>query len=193
MNTLIVISGPLFGIIGTLAGTASSEYFRRRRRIEEYSTAIFAKRLESYEKLLSLIRQGEEIAEEVIHNDKFSKEERHQLTSSTVLSIAGHVDENILYIDQELGAHCTALFMGTEDIHDAPESERQQLLKAYYDAKSDAYRMISEDSGVARINELFRSINRPKLSGPIIEAIRELREQQRKMPATPVIDAEKPE
>ncbi len=35
--------------------------------------------------------------------------------------------------------------------------------------------MIAEDAGIAEINRLFKAINRPKLSGPVIDYMRELR------------------
>jgi hypothetical protein len=185
MDIFVAISGPLIGILGVISGTVLNEYLRRRRRVEDYSSAIFAKRLESYESLIALVHTGGEIAEEVIQNVDLSKEERHQLISSVVLPIARHVDDKRLYIDEELGAHCTALFMGIEDIHDATASDQKELLARYYQMKSETYRMISEDSGIAQINKLFNSINKPKLSGPIIQAIRELREQRRKVHRSP--------
>ena len=40
--------------------------------------------------------------------------------------------------------------------------------------------MILEDLGVAKVNRLFRSINRPKITSPVIEGIRELRKEKRK-------------
>jgi len=37
--------------------------------------------------------------------------------------------------------------------------------------------MILEDSGVIKVNRLFRDINRPTISSPVIERIRELRRE----------------
>jgi hypothetical protein len=111
-------------------------------------------------------------ADEVINNAVLLSEERHELISSAVLSIAKHVDRNALYLDEQLNAHCVALFMGIEDIHDVPESERQHHLDAYRKLKKEAYRMITEDSGITEMNKLFRRINRPRFSGPVIEAMR---------------------
>jgi hypothetical protein len=179
MVQLSSVTAPLIGIIGVLVGIVLNEYLRRQNRIEQYSRVVFEKRLAAYEALADLINAGSSVASEVIDNPKFTKEERHALISSAIFPLAGFADKEQLYIDEELGAHCTALFMGVEDIHDAKEHEKEELLKNFYSMRSETYRMIREDSGVARINALFRSINRPLLSGPVIERIRFLRNEMR--------------
>jgi hypothetical protein len=180
MDTFTALSGPLIGMLRVILGTLLNEFLRRGRRVEEYSSVIFAKRLQSYETLMSLIQEGSEITDEVISNPDLSSEQRHDLISSVIRPIALHVDRDVLYIDGELGAHCVALFMGTEDILDAPESDKQRLLKEFYQMRAETYRMIREDAGVAQINKLFQSINRPKITSPVIERIRYLRREQRK-------------
>jgi len=50
--------------------------------------------------------------------------------------------------------------MGTEDIHDAAEPQKAELLKTYYEMRAETLRMIREDSGVAQIEKLFHTINR---------------------------------
>jgi hypothetical protein len=180
MSNFSTFIGPLIGMLGVIFGSILNEFLRRANRVEEYSSPIFAKRLEAYEVLMSLISDGSKKADEAINSPDLTPEERHNLISSAVLSITGHIDRNTFYIDEELGAHCVALFMGTEDIHDAAETQKQHLLDQYYKRKKDAYRMIKEDSGVMQINKLFRSINRPRITGTVVEAIRELRRGQRK-------------
>ncbi len=180
MNILITLGGPLIGMLGVVIGTVLNEYLRRGRRVEEYSADIFKKRLETYETLMSLIHDGSGLATDAIEDPNLSPEERHELVSTAIGPIAQFVDRNALYIDEELGAHCVALFMGTEDIHDASETEKQQLLEDYYKMRQETYRMISEDSGLAQLNKLFRSINRPKITSPVIERIRYLRRERQK-------------
>ena len=170
--------GPLIGIAGVVIGIALNEYLRRGRRSEEYSSVIFEKRLGSYEKLLELINQGSKLATEAIESPDLTTEERHDLVSSAVTSIAEFVDSYTLYINEELGANCVALFMGTEDIHDAAEPQKAELLKTYYEMRAETLRMIREDSGVAQIEKLFHTINRPKITSPVIERIRELRAER---------------
>jgi hypothetical protein len=168
----------LIGIFGVVVGIALNEYLRRMRRSEEYASVIFAKRLDAYEKLMDLINQGSELAREAIDNPKLSSEERHDLVTSAVVAIAEHVDRATFYINEELGANCVALFMGTEDIHNASEQEKSELLKNYYKMHAETKRMIREDSGVAQTEKLFHSINRPRITSPVIERIRELRAEQ---------------
>jgi hypothetical protein len=172
--------GPLIGMAGVVIGTVLNEYLRRGRRVEAYSSDIFKKRLETYETLMSLIHDGSDLANKAIEDPDLSPEERHDLVSSAVVPVAQFVDHNALYIDEELAPHCVALFMGTEDIHAASESEKQQLLVRYHKSLKETYRMIREDSGVAQLNKLFRSINRPKITSPVIDAIRELRRERPK-------------
>lgn len=177
-TTFVAILSPLVAILGVVTGVLLNEFVRRRNRRELYAPKIFEKRLAAYEKLADLIENGSEIAQEVIDNAEFTREQRHALISEAILTIARHTDSHKLYIDEELAVHCTALFMGVEDIYDEKGEKRETLLKNFYDARYEAFRMIAEDSGISEINKLFKIINRPKLSGPIIELTRELRQKK---------------
>jgi len=175
MATFLAILAPTAGIVGALLGVLLNEFVRRRNRRELYAPKIFEKRLAAYESLAELIENGSRVANAVIENPDLTLEQRHDRIGAVVMSIAESMGKNQLYIDEELGAHCVALFMGVEDIYGARGEEREKLLKNYHALRRDALRMIREDSGVAEINRLFRTINRPRIGGPIVEAIRELR------------------
>ena len=71
----------LIGVIGLLLGILLGEYFRRGRRIELYSKEIFQKRLQIYEELYKKIGEAKKIADDIIENPKYSKEERKELLS----------------------------------------------------------------------------------------------------------------
>lgn len=165
----------LVGILGITLGILVSEILRRKNRREQFAPEIFSKRLTAYEGLFEKIYLGNDIANEIIKSDKLNQTERHHLTSHLIGDIAEHADANMLYLDPDICAHSTALFMGIEDIYSLEGSEKKEMLHHYYDMRKEALRMIKEDSGVAEINVLFTSINKPKLSGPIIERLRELR------------------
>ena len=180
MNGLGSLIGPLLGMAGIFVGSLLNEFLRRGRRVEKYSSGIFDKRLQAYETLMGLTHTGGDLAQEVIDSPKLTRDERHELISSAIAPIAAHVDRESLYIDEEVGVHCVALFMGVEDIHDALEPEREELARDFYKMRTETYRMIEEDSGVAEINKLFRSINRPRITSPVIERIRELRREQKR-------------
>jgi hypothetical protein len=166
-------------MLGVVVGSLLNELLRRRHRVEQYSGVIFERRLKAYEELMALIHRGGDLAQETIDNAGLSQAERRALISEAIGPIAEFVDRNSLYIDEELGAHCVALFMGVEDVRDAPEATRDQLGRTYYANRSETFRMIKEDSGLSEINRLFRSINRPRITSPVIEAIRELRRNQK--------------
>ena len=180
MTTFLAILAPTVGVIGVVLGVLLNEFVRRRNRRELYAPKIFEKRLAAYESLVEHIENGSNVANEVIKNPDLTVEQRHDLITAVVMSIAKSVDKNRLYIDEQLATHCTALFMGVEDVFKEQGEEREKLLRNYYEMRTEALRMISEDSGVAEINKLFRTINHPKISGPIVEAIRELRQKQRR-------------
>lgn len=173
------IGGALIGLVGVPLGIVLGELLRRRQRAEQFAAAIFARRLEAYDALLNLLYEGDRIANEVIENPELSAAERHELISAAIMPIAEHTTRSVLYIDEELGAHCTALFMGVEDLRNLPESERNQRLVQFQREWRETRRMILEDSGVTKVNRLFRDINRPRITSPVIERIRELRREQK--------------
>jgi hypothetical protein len=178
MTIFLAILAPISGIIGVILGMLLNELVRRKNRREVYAPIIFEKRLIAYEGLLELIETGSEIANELINNSDLTAEQRHDLITEPILAIANYADQHRLYVDEDLTLHCTALFMGVEDIQELDGEEREEHLKEYHHMRSEALRMIEEDSGVAEIKKLFQAINRPKLGGPVIEYIRELRQQR---------------
>lgn len=177
MSIVLALLAPIFGIFGVISGILLNEFMRRKNRREVFAGKIFEKRLAAYEGLNDHIHRGVVAADEVIENAELSPSQRHELISATVSEIANYVDKHQLYIDQEIGAHCTALFMGVEDIPEAAGEVREALVRDYRTMRKDAFQMIAEDSGIAEINKLFKVINRPDIGGPLIERIRELRKQ----------------
>jgi hypothetical protein len=171
MTLFLTILAPISGILGVGLGVLLNELLRRKNRRELYAPKIFDKKLETYEGLAELIQQGSDIARKVIETRDLTADQRHELISIPISTIANYVDRHRLYLDEEIGSHCIALFMGVEDIYDATENEKPTLLKEYYNMHREAYRMIAEDSGVAEINKLFKAIRH------IIERIRELRRE----------------
>lgn len=173
-------TGALIGLVGVPLGILLGEFLRRRQRAEQFAAAIFAKRLEAYDTLMTILIESHGIAVNVINNPTLSADERHDLISVAIAPIAEHVTRSVLYIDEELGAHCTALFMGAEEFQDQSEEERQESERQLNRDWIETRRMILEDSGVMRVNRLFRDINRPRISSPVIERIRELKREQHK-------------
>jgi len=88
------MSQALLAIASLLLGVALNEWIRRSNRIESYSAAIFQKRLGIYEELWKKILAAREVAEGVINDTALTAEQRHELISAVVHSIAGFCDEN---------------------------------------------------------------------------------------------------
>jgi len=166
----------LIGIFGVLLGAGLNELLRRNRRIEAYTMRVFDKRLEKYEELMALLQAALEVASDVMENPEYTPEQRHELISDAILQIAQFTDDNELYIDPELASHCVATFMDAEDIPSIKDArEREERRKAMRDMYVNAKRMIREDSGIAEIDKLFKTMTKPRLSSPIIERIRYLK------------------
>lgn len=165
---------------GIILGVFLNELLRRRSRIESFSSTVFERRLGIYEELFKKIQAAYQIATDLIENPAYSKEQRHDIVSDAILDIASFCDENDLFIDSDLVAHCTALLMGVEVIfHMTDEAEKQKAIHDFRDEYANTKRIIAEDSGVQQVNALFKSIAKPKLSSPIIDRINELREEKR--------------
>nr|WP_321509306.1 hypothetical protein [uncultured Celeribacter sp.] len=183
MNEYFPILAPVIGLVGVVVGVLLNEFMRRRNRRELYAPKIFEKRLAAYEGLLEQIHQGSKVEEEVIESDDFTAEQRHALVSVVVLGMAEFIEKSRLYLDEDLTVHCMALFMGVEDIHDAGEQDRQELLDHYRQMRKEALRMAAEDSGVAEINRLFKAINKPKIDGELIRYFRKVKQKSTRAPS----------
>ena len=170
----------LIGIGGVLIGVLANELLYRNRRIEIYAARVFEVRLAKYEELLKHLKAGYEIASDVMENSNYSAEERHELISVAVLSIAQFTDENELYIDSEIAVHCVGTFMSAEYIQDIKNAdERNDAKERILDSYKSARQMIREDSGVGKIDNLFKKIANPTISSPAIEHLRFLKKKSR--------------
>ena len=98
------------------------------------------------------------------------------MISSVLFPIAHFTDDNELYIDDEIGIHCVATFMGAEDVQEINDpKDREETRKHIMDMYSNAMRMIREDSGVSEIGKHFKKITKPHLSSPVIDEVRYLK------------------
>lgn len=167
----------VIAVFGVVLGAGLNELLRRNRRIEFYASPVFEKRLQKYEQLMKMLDDASGVAYDVMQNAEYTPDQRKALISAVILPIAQFTGENELYIEPDLGAHCTATFMGAEDVQDVQDpSKRERQAQHIRNKYMDAKRMIREDSGIAKVEKLLRSITKPKLSSPIIQHIRYLRE-----------------
>lgn len=164
------------GIFGTILGAGLNEFLRRNRRIESHMGHVFDKRIEKYEELMALLQRGYEVASDVMKNSDYSPKQRHELISDVIFRIARFTEDNELYIDPELAPHCVATFMGAEDVLDIDDQREQELRRlCVRDNYVNTKRMIREESGIDKIDKLFKTIAKPRISSAIIDRIRYLK------------------
>jgi metal-dependent HD superfamily phosphatase/phosphodiesterase len=185
-----VIVAAIFGLIGIIVGIILNEVFRRKNRIESFASTVFERRLNIYEELFKKVQEAYEIADDVISNPAYSQEQRRDIVFVAGLDIAEFCDENAFFIDSDLGAHCTALLMGVEDIYPlGDEAEKQKAIREYRENRISTLRMIEEEAGVYQVKTLFKSISKPRLDSPFIAYLNELREEKRKKDAKNTSDS----
>lgn len=175
----------LIGVLGVLVGIFVNELLRRNRRIEEYSTKIFEKRLQVYEELYSKLHECYEASGDALERD-YSAKERHEIMASRVFPLLEFMDRNSLYLNDEITVHCGGMWMSVDEIPAIENAEeRAAQTEAFRADFKDAKEMIEEESGLKRINKLFRSISKPKYSSRLIEYYRELQAERKKESRVP--------
>ncbi len=171
----VIMEIALIGLIGVLLGIVLNEKLRRRNRIENYSTSVFEKRLNLYEELYKHVSDYSQVANEVIDNKQLTKEQRLDMVSAAILTVAEFCDEHELYLDDELTLHCCTVLMDVEDIQDIDDrGEREQEVKRFHESLRLTKGMIRKEAGIADINKLFKKVIKPKHSSATIEYYREL-------------------
>jgi hypothetical protein len=88
MTTFLAILAPTVGVFGVVLGVLLNEFLRRRNRRELYASKIFEKRLAASEGLAEIIQNGSGVANEVIENPDLTAEQRHDLITAPIMSIA---------------------------------------------------------------------------------------------------------
>jgi hypothetical protein len=171
----------LIGLLGVLIGLLANEYFRRGRRIESYSSRVFDKRIQIYEKLYQKVSDCSSIISEVTENPDYSKEERKEIISNAILELAEFGDENDFYLHEYIVLQYMTLLMGVEDIFDIQDKKkREQEVQRVWKHLRETKRMIRKESGLEELDKLFRSITRAKHKSALIEYFDESKREQRK-------------
>jgi hypothetical protein len=164
--------GPLIGILGVVAGAFLNEWIRRGKRVEEFAMKLFEKRLTAYEGLYRKMNEGYELVEPVLEGE-LSKEERHTRISEAVLDVCRYVDENQLYINQEVAVHCCTAFMGAEDVGDVDdEVEREAAKSKVRLSYKQAKEMIRKETGLEDVDRLLAKVLKIRHESDVIEYMR---------------------
>ena len=102
------------------------------------------------------------------------------MVASRVFPLLEFMDRNSLYLNDEMTVHCGGMWMSVDEIPAIEDAEeRAAQIKAFRTDFKDAKEMIEEESGLKRINKLFRSISKPKYSSRLIEHYRELQAERK--------------
>jgi F0F1-type ATP synthase delta subunit len=171
----------LIGLLGVLIGLLANEFFRRRNRIESYSSSIFNKRIEIYEELFQRVSDCSSIMTDVIENPAYSKEQRKEIVSTAIFDLASFGDKHDFYMNEHIVLHYMTLLMGVEDIYDIKnEKQKKKEIERVWKNLREIKRMIRKESGIEALDKLFRSITMARHKSPLIEYYSDLEKQQRK-------------
>ena len=167
----------LVGLIGVLIGMLLAEYFRRQGRIEIFSKGIFQKRLNIYEKLYKITEEIYNEANDIIENPNYSKEKRKELWSENIFKLAGFLDENSLYINENITVHCMCSIIGLEDIYYENDRSKKKHIKNFQRDHAKTKTMIKEETGLKALERLFTTISRPKYTSEYISFYKDVEKQ----------------
>lgn len=171
----------LIGLLGVLIGLLANEFFRRRSRIESYSSSVFNKRIEIYEELFQKVGACSEIISDVIENSTYSKEQRKDIVSAAIHDLASFGDTHDFFINEHVSLHYMTLLMGVEEIYDikSKRKKKKEIDRVWKNLR-ETKRMIRKESGIEALDKLFRSITMARHKSPLIEYYQDLEKQQRK-------------
>ncbi len=166
----------LIGLAGILIGLLINEHFRKTNRIENYSSKVFDKRLEIYEKLMLLVHEKSSLVTELI--EEITKDVAHEACFKAGLDVMEYCDINQLYLNEEIIVHIGATFVGTGDMIDADKESKKIQLQNFRMSVLEAKEMIKAESGIEELNDLFKKITKAKHNSPIITYFREAKKNK---------------
>jgi hypothetical protein len=165
--------------VSLLLGVALNEWIRRSNRIEAYAAAVFQKRFSVYEQLWEKVRGAKDVADAVLEDASLTPEQRHEVVSGVMLDIAKFCDDNGLYLNEEVTVHCCTVFMGVEDIvPELSKKKREQLLSGFNTKFNQAKEIIRAETGLKRMDRLFRALTKAKYSSSVIEYFRVVQKER---------------
>lgn len=168
----------IIGLMGVVLGILLNEYFRRRNRIETYSKEVFQKRLAIYEELYKKMEDAYLIANDVIENPDYSKEERYTIWSNVGMNVANFTDQNGLYLNDNLTVHCMMTLIGIEDIYHMTDLEQKNTeIAKFREAYRAAKNMIRKEAGIEALDKLFGSISKANHKSDFIDYYRKRKKE----------------
>ncbi len=154
-------------IITFFAGFIISEIIRRFNRAETFNIQVFNKRLEVYCGLYSKWTKTYNKMTEFVqniegHNDIETLNKKHYQISLLLLN---YLDDNALFISEELSVHCCAALLGFDDFS---KDDCENYLNELQTQNKIVTEMIKNESGLNMLNKNIRSIVKYKHKSEII-------------------------
>jgi hypothetical protein len=165
------------GAIAALAGVGLNELIRRRNRAESFAQAIFNRRLEAFEALFHAMGNARAVFSKSLEAPASEREEAKEAIVHAGLKIAELLDRHSLYIE-EVGLHCTALWLDPPDILDIEDpAEREAAIAEFQREYQRALQMIRDLSGLSSVDRVFESVSGAQVDSAVVARIRELQRE----------------
>lgn len=162
------------GIISVLVSALISEFIRRRNRADAYASVVFTKRVEAYEKLFNLLNQHQ-----VFSGQLGSAEEAKIAISASIHKFIDFASNHGFYVNDDIAMAAVALNMGLEDYPDLPEDKRKAYEERYFQDRKNLLHMIKQDSGIDKMNKIFKAAYQPRYQSDFIDLLNERRAELR--------------
>ncbi|MBB3445888.1 hypothetical protein [Rhizobium sp. BK379] len=169
----------LSGIISVVVSALIAEFIRRRNRADAHASIVFTKRIEAYEKFYNLLNK-QVISIQVFTGELSKPEEIKDAVSNSVYDFIDFASEHGFFINDDIAMSAVALNMGLDDYHNMSESEQEEYRERYARDRKNLIHMIRQDSGLAKINKIFKAAHDPKYQSDFIDLLNEKRAEVRK-------------
>ena len=171
----------IIGILGILLGIILNEYFRLKKRIENYSQKIFEKRFEVYEKLYESVDNAYLSINNYIVDESLPYEDRYNGAYEEGLKVIQYCTAKQFYISEELVVLIGGAIVNTSTIFESDdEKEIEEITVQFRLDMRDIKVMILKESGIFEINKHFKSVGKVKYKGPVIDFYKKLKEQYKR-------------
>lgn len=171
----------IIGLLGVVLGIVLTELLRRRSRVEFLLSKAFEKRLNVYDELFGKLNEGISVAHDVIDNPEYSKDDRSELWGTVVLDVFQFFDANKLYLNEDITIHCMMTMIGVEEMFYIEDKKQKEKERAKFSREiNDAKEMIKKETGLAELDNLFRSITKAKHESNYLDYVNKLKAKHAK-------------
>ena len=153
---IFLISG-ITSVLTFCLGFIISEVVRRINRAEMINVQIFDKRLEIYHKFRSLINRTYKAKiefHEHLKSGEYEPEYIAQKYNEAVIALMEFMDDNSLFISEELGVHCMTTFVS----HPEEYSEIEQCERELSEDYKSIIQMLHSESGMKMLNKSMKKM-----------------------------------